>query len=444
MTALLYILPALIFGFLLGYLWHKNQSNQEALNIQQKGLEAEKERIKLQERLDRAIEVFQTMKQELDLERTKKEHIQSELATAQTQKIGLEEKLALQLKEVQELQQKFTLEFKNLAQDILKSNTQQFSEANQKQMQDILSPLKEKIQLFEKRVNDVHTEETKQRSELKQQILSLMDASKTISTDAQNLTKALKGESKTQGNWGEMILEKILEYSGLTKGIEYQLQFSDTNQEGKRIQPDAVIFLPDDKNIIIDAKVSLVDYEKLVSEEIPEKRQEYLKAHLQSIRSHIKNLHSKDYISSSQLRQPDFILLFMPIEGAFSVAMQEDNSIYQEAWDKQIVIVSPTTLLATLKTIDFIWTQEKQTKNAQEIARQAGNLYEKFVGFLEDLQRIERGISNAKTAFDDAKKKLIDGRGNIVQRVENLRQLGAKSNDKVIPSDFLPHDSDLV
>lgn len=440
MSVLFYLLLGLAAGFVLAYVWMLFKAEQKQRLMQESQQKVEQEKIRLQERLDKSVEVFQGMKLELEQERGKKEFFQTELSAYKEREMHWEEKWQTQRKELDELQQKFTAEFKALAGDILKENSLHFSQTQQKQMQEVLNPLKEKIQFFEKRVNDVHTEETKQRSELKQQIVHLMDASKAISQDAQNLTKALKGDTKTQGNWGEMILQRILESSGLSKGTEYFLQYSDTNQEGKRIQPDAVILLPDQKNLIIDSKVSLVAYEKYVSEENTDARGSWLKEHVLSIRNHIKNLHSKDYFSASQLKQPDFILLFMPIEGAFSLALQEDQGLYQEAWEKNIVIVSPTTLLATLKTVDFIWTQEKQTKNALEIARQAGNLYEKFVSFLQDLQEIDKGISKTKLAYEEAKKKLMEGRGNLVSRVENLRLLGAKTSEKLIPSDFLPED----
>ncbi len=435
MESIFFIVIAFIFGAFISYIFIQNKSKKSAreqLNtIQEKDIQL----ATLKERLDKSIEVFQEIKLQLENERKTKEKLQIEVSIAETQNKNLMEKLQHQKDELQELQQKFTTEFKNIAHDILKINTQQFSESNQKQIAEILFPLREKIQLFEKRVNDVHTEETKQRSELKQHLLHLMEANKTITQEAQNLTKALKADTKAQGNWGEMVLERILENSGLVKEYEYKVQYSDVNKEGVRIQPDVVVFLPDQKHIIIDSKVSLVAYEKYISSEIPEEKQSYLKEHILSVKNHIKNLSSKDYISSSTLKLPDFILLFMPIEGAFSLAIQHDSSIYQEAWEKQIVLVSPTTLMATLKTIHYIWTQDKQTKNALEIASQAGSLYDKFVGFLDDMQKIDKSIEVLNKTYQEAINKLKNGKGNIIGRIEKLKQLGVKS-EKNIPGAF--------
>lgn len=266
-----------------------------------------------------------------------------------------------------------------------------------------------------------------------------MKLNQNLSEDAQNLTKALKGENKTQGNWGELILEKVLESSGLEKGLEYITQVSSTNDDGKRIQPDVVVLLPDDKNIIIDSKVSLTAYESYISEENEDLRNSHLNNHLISVKNHIKNLSEKNYQLAKNINTPDFVLLFMPIESAFSLALQKDNMLYNYAWDRKIVIVSPTTLLATLKTIASIWKQDKQTKNAFKIADEAGKMYDKFVGFVEDMLKIENGISATKKSYDAAMNKLQEGRGNLINKAQDIQKLGI-SNSKQLPQQILSDD----
>ena len=252
-----------------------------------------------------------------------------------------------------------------------------------------------------------------------------------ISEEAQNLTKALKGDNKQQGNWGELILEKILEGSELVKDQEYQTQVNDNNDDGKRIQPDVVVFLPEDKHLIIDSKVSLTAYEKYVNAEHVEEQEAALKEHLSSFKAHIKGLSEKKYQNAQSLNSPDFILMFIPIESSFGIAIREDISLFNYAWDRKIVMVSPSTLLATLKTVASIWKQEKQNKNVLLIADESGKLYDKFVGFLEELESIETNFKRVHNQLDEAKKKLSTGRGNIIGKVEKLKNLGAKANKQI-------------
>ena len=359
------------------------------------------------------------------------------LGQFKSDKTHLEKQIVEGLSSQKELQEKFKLEFENLAGKILKSNTDQFSTQNSKQINEILSPLKEKIGHFEKRINDVYTEETKQRTEIKQQIFQLMEMNQVISTDAKNLTKALKGDTKAQGNWGELILERVLESSGLVKNEEYSVQYSDNNDQGKRIQPDVIVHLPEGKHLIIDSKVSLLAYDGYVNADTEQEHEKHLKNHLISVKTHIKTLSEKRYETAKNLASPDFVLLFMPLEGAFGAALQNDRNLYAYAWKHNIVLVSPTTLLATLKTISSIWKQERQTKNAIEIAEKAGGLYDKFVGFLTDMEGIEKGIFSAQRAYSEAKGKLLEGKGNLITRVKGLKKLGAKAKEsKQIPSSF--------
>jgi len=304
-------------------------------------------------------------------------------------------------------------------------------------MGEVLNPLKEKIQLFEKKVDETYEKGLKDQTELRAELLKLYDLNHRISEEASNLTKALKGDVKKQGNWGEVVLERILERSGLNEGEQgYQKQFSDTSEDGKRIQPDVVINLPDNKHIIVDSKVSLIAYERAVNADTEQDRQKFLKEHLLSLKNHIKGLSEKHYQTASKLNSPDFVLLFIPIEASFSVAVQEDQELFSFAWDQKVVIVSPSTLLATLRTISSIWQQENQTRNALEIARQSGALYDKFVGFIADMETIGKNLATTQKTYESAVNKLHTGSGNLVRRAENIKKLGAKAS-KNLPDKLL-------
>jgi len=295
----------------------------------------------------------------------------------------------------------------------------------------LLNPLKANIKAFEEKVDKVYNMEAAERNTLKGVITQLMELNRTISNEAQNLTKALKGDNKKQGNWGEVILEKVLERSGLVKDREYRLQASVTDAEGNRLQPDAIIDLPDDKHLIIDSKVSLIAYERLVNAETDEDRKVFSKAHLESIRGHVLNLSSKNYHDLHQINSPDFVLLFVPIESSFSFAVQIDAELFSDAWDKRVVIVSPSTLLATLRTIASMWKQERQNRNVLEIARLSGAMYDKFVGFIGDMEGIGKNIKLSQNAYDNAFSKLVDGNGSLTKTTEKIKTLGAKANKQL-------------
>ena len=362
----------------------------------------------------------------------------SNLVRAEANVTAYKDKLAQQQKSIEELQQKFTLEFSNIANKILDEKSAKFTLQNQTNLDNILNPLKANIKSFEEKVDKVYKVEALERSELKGVIFQLMDQSKQIQTDANNLTKALKGDNKKQGNWGEVILERVLESSGLVKDREYRTQTSLNNADGARLQPDLVIDLPDHKNLIVDAKISLVAYEKMVSAESEEEKITFLKQHIASVKAHIDGLASKNYQNLYQINSPDFVLLFMPIESTFSITIQADTELFNYAWNKKVVIVSPTTLLATLRTIASIWKVDRQNKNVFEIAEEAGALYDKFVGFLEDMDKIGKHIGMTQKAHEDAFKKLQYGSGNLIGKVEKIKKLGAKTKStKQIDSKFL-------
>jgi DNA recombination protein RmuC len=341
------------------------------------------------------------------------------------------DRLTEQERTIQDIQQKFQKEFENVAEKLLKEKSKEFIDVNRANLDIILNPLKENIKAFEDKVEKVYKVESDERNLLRGELTQLMALNKLISEEANSLTKALKGDNKKQGNWGEVILERVLERSGLVKDQEYRLQASLTGVDGSRLQPDVVIDLPDEKHLIIDSKVSLIAYERLVNCETEDERKLYSKAHVESIRSHVQGLSSKNYHDLYQINSPDFVLLFIPIESSFSFAVQLDAELFSDAWDKRVVIVSPSTLLATLRTIASIWKQERQNRNVLEIARLSGAMYDKFVGFVNDMEGIGKNIRLSQNAYDNAINKLTGGNGNLTRTAEKIKSLGAKANKQL-------------
>jgi DNA recombination protein RmuC len=323
-----------------------------------------------------------------------------------------------------------------LANKIFDEKTQKFTDQNSVKLETILKPLNEKIKDFEKTVRDTYEKSLTERTELKTELLHLKEFNKQISEDTVNLTKALKGDVKLQGDWGEMVLERILESSGLQKDLQYKLQENFKDENGKNQRPDAIVYLPDDKHILIDSKVSLVAYERVVNcLEISEQTQ-FIKEHLISVKKHVDELSTKAYQRLPGLNSPEYVLMFIPVEASFGVAMQHDKNLFDYAWKHKIVIVSPSTLIATLMTIASIWKQEMQTQNAMKIAERGGKLYDKFVGFVEDLKRLGTNIEKAQIEYNQALNKLSSGSGNLIGQAEKLRKLGAK-NSKELPGDLI-------
>lgn len=326
-------------------------------------------------------------------------------------------------------------QFAELAGKIFDEREQRFAETSQQRLGQLLDPLKERIQSFEKRVEESYQQEARERFSLGKELERLQQLNQRLSDEATNLTQALKGQ-KTQGNWGELILERVLEHAGLEKGREYQTQVSLKGPDGERFQPDVLIMLPGDKQVVVDSKVSLTAYQQYISADDPAVSQAALKQHVLSLRNHVKGLSGKDYKRLEGLHSLDFVLLFVPIEAAFSAALQAEPNLFQEAFDRQIVIVSPTTLLATLRVIDSLWKQERQSQNAREIAERAGWLYDKFVLFIQDLDEVGNRLQQLDKAYSAARNKLTDGRGNLVSRTEQLKLLGARAS-KSLPADLL-------
>jgi len=347
----------------------------------------------------------------------------------------LEIKLNENKAEVEKLQKKFTKDFEILANKILEEKSTTFTKQNKENLKNILEPLQEKIQTFEKKVEDTQKESIGMHSALKEQLSNLKDLNLQMSKETINLTKALKGDSKAQGNWGELVLERVLEKSGLEKDREYFVQQSFTNDEGKRILPDVVIHLPDAKKMVIDSKVSLTAYEQYVNAIDEIEKEQFIKEHVNSLKRHIEQLSEKKYQDIYEIESPDFVLLFIPIEPAFAAALNSDNQLYNKAFEKNIVIVTPTTLLATLRTIDSMWNSEKQQRNALEIAIQAGRLYDQFVNLTNDLIKVGNQLKTVQGTYDSSMVKLT-GKGNLIKKVESIKKLGVKSsktfNDKLL------------
>ena len=377
----------------------------------------------------------------LALERQNKEKeaeiitLTRELAVATTNHKNLKEKLEEQKSDISNLQDRFRIEFKNLANEILEEKSKKFTEQNRSNLDQLLKPLGEKIRDFEKKVGEVYDKEAQQRFSLKEEVKRLAELNLKISADAENLTRALKGDSKSQGNWGEMILESVLERSGLAKDREYVVQPSFQGDDGRRMQPDVVVSYPGNRSVIIDAKVSLTAYERLVDASSPDLRKKYLKEHLNSIRNHVSELSNKNYLDIYQVQSLDFIMLFLPVEPAYMVAIKEDPEIWNYAYDRRILLISPTNLLAALKMIASLWRQEYQNKNALEIARQSGDLLDKFYALLSDLNDLGNRLKLTQKSYDDTINKLSEGKGNLIRRAQRIQELGAKTK-KNLPDNF--------
>ena len=437
LTYLILVIICLVIGYFLGnYIQNlKTKSTHSAL------LERESQLNTKTSTLENKLLATEDEKKIL---RDEKEQLGNQITRHLVEIDNLQEKNTEQKKEVEKLQEKFTKEFENLANKILDEKSTKFTEQNQKNIKQILSPLQEKIQLFEKKVEESQKENISIHSALKEQLLNLQNQNLKITQEAENLTKALKGDSKMQGNWGELVLERVLEKSGLEKDREYVVQQSFTMGDGSRVLPDVIINLPDGKKMIVDSKVSLTDYERFVNAE-DEEQLKHLKDHINSLNRHVEQLSAKKYEDIYEMESPDFVLMFVPIEPAFAIAINNDNSLYNKAFEKNIVIVTPATLLATLRTIDSMWNNEKQQRNAIEIARQAGALYDKFEGFVGDLTKVGKKMDEAKTEYKGAMNKLVEGRGNIVISIEKLKKMGAKAK-KAIPEPILKRaeEDDLI
>ncbi len=422
------IIAGIFLGAIAGYAIAHFKSKSESSRLEERNQNLKGQLEQTEEDLD---QLQQKSEQELSAERERANELDKKLASREADYRNLQDRLNEQKKELAEMQEQLTTQFENLANKILEEKSEKFTKQNKEQINQLLNPLGEKLEAFKKKVEETYNEENRQRATLKEQIRQMGELNQKMSEDAKNLTKALKGDSKTQGNWGEVILQRILERSGLRKDEEYYTEQSVNTEDGRRIRPDVVVRLPDEKFLVIDSKVSLTAYEKLSSAEDEIEQQQFLKEHINSIRTHVKGLGEKNYHHIHGAKSPDFVLLFIPIEPAFGMALQHDSNLYYEAFDQNIVIVSPSTLLATLATIDSVWKQEYQNKNAMEIAKRGGALYDKFVLFVESMNDIGQRIRQTQDSYDEAMGRLSTGAGNLVRQAEMIRKLGAKTSKQL-------------
>ncbi len=419
----IYILVSVVMGFVLGIILMRQRLqniNQtfHANNIQQALL------IQSEEQLKRLNSEY---KKSLEDKESLLFTLTAEKAALESQIAGIKEKLESHQAAFEDNKKQMELQFERLAGKILEEKSQKFMEHNRNHLDIILNPLKEKLQHFEQKVESTYQTESKERHSLQNEIKALVEMNTKLNDEASRLTKALTGESKKQGNWGEVMLRKVLENSGLREGHEFETQYHSEGQDAQRLFPDVVVHLPEQKHLVIDSKVSLVAYERLVNAQSEEERKSAINEHIISVKNHIRQLSEKEYFKAKGIQSPDFVLMFMPIESSFGAAIAADNDLFNFAWNRKIVIVSPSTLLATLKTVASLWRQENQHKNAAKIAQEAGNLYDKFHGFVQDLQKLGAQLETVKKTYDTTYNKLTQGRGNLVSRAHHIKQLGAKT-----------------
>ncbi|MBU3916521.1 DNA recombination protein RmuC, partial [bacterium] len=354
------------------------------------------------------------------------------------EKKGMNEKFEL----LQQAEKNLSTVFENTANKIFEKKQQQFKEQSKESLTTTIDPLKKEFEQFKKRIEEINTFDTKERQSIADQIKNMTESSLKMSQEAQNLTDALKGNKKVQGNWGEVQLERILEQSSLQKDREYSIQKAMIDEEGKRRIPDVIIHLPEKKDLVIDSKVSLVDYEKYCTEEDEELRNQALKRHIDAVKKHISDLNVKAYEKLEGVRTLDFVFIFIPIEPAYLLVVQQDPSVINKAFEKNIIVVSPTTLIPTLRIVHNIWQYERQNKNTEAIAKQAGAMHDKFVGFLDSMEGIGKSIEKTNSVYQAAFKQLKEGKGNLISRAEKIKQLGAKTG-KSLSEDILEQTDDL-
>jgi len=431
-----FLLGAALILMIILFFFQRNSGKSSIALEELDRLKAENDELKIRSaKADQKAETFKAesddLKSQLISERQKLSDAMQSLEGSRSYFKAQQEKIEEQKLEIKSNQEKFNKDFELIASRILEEKTNKFTEQNRTNLDILLNPLKENIKAFEAKVDRVYKAESDERNVLKGHISQLMEQTKLMNLETQNLTKALKGDNKKQGNWGEMILERVLERSGLVKDQEYRIQISLQTADGTRFQPDVVIDLPDDKHLIVDAKVSLIAYERLVNCDSDEDTDLFTRQHIASIRSHVNDLSSKNYSELYKINSPDFVMLFIPIESCFSLAVQKDAELFNYAWDKRVVIVSPSTLLATLRTIASMWKQERQNRNVMEIARLSGEMYDKFVGFIADMDGIGKNIKQSQDAYERALNKLSNGRGNLTITAEKIKKLGAKAGKQL-------------
>ncbi len=422
-------------GLFIGWLSAKLQQQSKQHALQQQLNQQDKELSLAQARLQQQNVQLQKLEEQHDSVSTARAGLERSLLQSQADHRHLQEKLSSQKEEIVQLQEQLKEQFENMASRILADNREQLANSNQERLSLILEPLKERIGAFEKKVDETYKSQSVEQGVLKSEIEKLMQLNQHMSEEARNLTLALKGDNKTQGNWGEMVLERVLESSGLSKGQEYILQGEDMQlrtEEGRLQKPDVIIRLPEGKHLIIDAKVSLKAYEQFCCATTEEERTSCLKQHISSLKGHVRGLSEKHYHTHKKLHTPDFVLLFLPIEASFSLALgNESNELFSFAWERKVVIVSPTTLLATLRTAASIWKYEKQNRHALQIAEEGGKLYDKLYNFVAEMEKVGKNLQQSQDSYQDAMKKLSSGRGNLLDRAEKLKSLGVATKKDI-------------
>jgi len=432
---------ALFIGIFIGKTIFKTSANAEKKILEERNNSLRNEYEKLEQFSTQQKNDFQEQISKINTEKTElineKQSLIAKLSEKETQNKNIQQKY-------EEQEEQLRVKFENLANKILEEKSTKFTQQNKENIGNLLNPLQEKMQLFEKKVEESKLKSVEIHTSLKEQLKHLQEQNIKITQEAENLTKALKADTKTQGNWGELILERVLEKSGLRKNEDFLVQhtFEDPNDETKKVRPDVIVHLPNEKEIIIDSKVSLTHYERFINEEDAKLKEQYIKEHINSIKNHINELSEKKYHEIKKVKTLDFVLLFIPNDPAFAYALNYDPTLWEKAFEKNIIIVTPITILATLKTIDSLWNIEKRQKNVEEIARLAGTLYEKFLGFYENFKRIGQAINDTQKQYFEAEKKLIIGNGNIVRTIDKLKKLGAKTN-KFIPEDLLEKEEEI-
>ncbi|MFY0697910.1 MAG: DNA recombination protein RmuC [Balneola sp.] len=419
---------ALAVGATAGFFIAHFKSKSETSRLEERNSNLDEQLTETEQKLE-ALQ--QEKESQLKEERDRSADLDRQLAGLKSDYSSLQEKLAEQKGELANMQEELKIQFENLANKILDEKSEKFSKQNKESLDQILNPLGLKLEEFKKKVEETYEKGTQERSGLREQIKNMVQLNQQMSEDAKNLTKALKGDSKAQGNWGEVVLASILEKSGLRKDEEYFTQQSETTDDGRRLQPDVVVKLPDEKFLIVDSKVSLTAFERFTSADDETSAQSALKQHVLSVKAHVKGLSDKNYPQIYADKTPDFVLLFIPVEPAFAAALQSEPNLYNEAFEKNIVIVSPSTLLATLFTINTIWKRDRQNKYALEIADRGGALYDKFVLFAESLEEVGHRIEQTQKSYDEAKSRLSEGSGNVIRQVEMLKELGAKATKQL-------------
>jgi len=420
---LIFAFTGLLFGIIISFFLFKNKNShlQDKLNKAQ--VAESLFQLQLQERTSEIGQV----KSQLQTERNTVLNLQTELTKTETDLYHLKQKLADQKIDLETLRESFLQQFSHVSNQVLVTNAEHFKKASADNLESILTPLKERIREFETKVDTTYEKSLRENVALKEQITMLAHLNQQMSQDAINLTKALKGERKTQGNWGEYLLEVLLEKSGLRKGEHYQREVVLQNHDQKTFRPDVIVNLPGAKHLIIDSKVSLLAYDAYCNCEDETLQQAHLISHIQSIRSHYKELSKKEYHHLPGLQTPDFVLMYIPIEPAFNLAVQFDQELFIDALNHNIVFVTTSTLLATLRTVEAVWKQENQKNNVLKIAKESGLLYDKFVGFVEDLKMIGKHLDNSTTSYQAAMNKLTVGKGNLIRKVEHIKNLGART-----------------